>query len=242
LLFQKIICLIQLKEYQQGKKVVNELFTYLDEETFNWFKGQEMRMYLLFHTKNYQEAYTIFSEVYSHKKFNKALSAANQETWEIFKAYLHFLIELDHIQAIEGDTNFKKFRINRFINTVPTYSKDKRGANIAILVIQIIFSIHQKKYDLMIDRIDAINKYGSRHLRKGENFRSNCFIKMLLEIPKASFHKVGAQRKAAPYVKKLSKASLEIANQTHSIEILPYEDLWPLVIGMLEEKRRWGDR
>ena len=65
---------------------------------------------------------------------------------------------------------------------------------------------------------------------------------MLLEIPKASFHKIGAERKAAPFVKKLSKSSLEVANQTHSIEILPYEDLWPMVIGMLEEKRRWGER
>lgn len=242
ILFQKIICLIQLKEYSQGKKALEELFTYLQEGKYNWFKGQELKMYLLLHTKNYQEAYSIFSEVFSHKKFKKILSTANQETWEIFKAYLHFLIELGHIQPIEKDTNFKKFRINRFINTVPTYSKDKRGANIAILVIQIIFSIHQKKYDLMIDRIDAINKYGSRHLRKGENFRSNCFIKMLLEIPKASFHRVAAERKAEPFVRKLSKASLEVANQTHSIEILPYEDLWPMVIGILETKRRWGER
>jgi len=242
ILFQKTICLIQLKEHELGKKTVSELFEYLDEGTFNWFKGQEMKMYLKFHTKNYQEAYTTFSDVYIHKKFKKALSPANQEIWEIFKAYIHFLIELGHINPIEKDTNFKQFRINRFINTVPTFSKDKRGANIAILVIQIIFSIHQKKYDLMIDRIDAINKYGSRHLRKGENFRSNCFIKMLMEIPKASFHRLAAERKATPLVKKLSKASLEVANQTHSIEILPYEDLWPMVIGMLETKRRWGER
>lgn len=242
ILFQKIVCLIQLKEYQKGKKAVEELFTFLKEGKFNWYKGQEMKMYLLLHTKNYQEAYTTFSEAYTHKTFKKALAPAHQETWEIFKAYLHFLIELDFIQPTEGDTNFKKFRINRFLNTVPTYSKDKRGANIAILIIQIIFSIHQKKYDLMIDRIDAVNKYGSRHLRKGENFRSNCFIKMLLEIPKASFHKAAAERKAEPLVKKLSKASLEVANQTHSIEILPYEDLWPMVIGMLEMKRKWGER
>ena len=242
LLFQKTICLIQLKEYSQGKKTIDQLFTYIKFGSYNWFKGQEMKMYLFLHTKNYQEAYTTFSEAYAHKTFKKVLLPAHQETWEIFKAYIHFLIEQGFIQPIKGDTNFKQFRINRFLNTVPTYSKDKRGANIAILVIQIIFSIYQKKYDLMIDRIEAISKYGSRHLRKGENFRSNCFIKMLLEIPKASFHRAAAERKVAPLLKKLSKTSLEVANQTHSIEIIPYEDLWPMVINILENKRRWGER
>jgi len=194
------------------------------------------------HTQNYQEAYEVFQEVYTHRQFKKVLGEANLETWEIFRAYLHLLKDLEIINIPDTDTYFKKFRIQKFINEVPVFSKDKQGANIAILVIQIVFSIQQKKYDQMIDRSDAIAKYASRHLKKDDNFRSNVFIKMLLEIPKASFHQAAVERKVGKYLKRLSEVPLEVASQTHSIEVIPYEDLWPMVIGMLENKRRWGER
>lgn len=241
-LSQKIVCLTQLKEYGRGKAAIAELFQYLGEGNFNWFKGQEMKMYLLMHTKNYQEAFEVYNEVSAHRQFKKVLSQANQETWKIFKAYLHLLKELAIIEIPATDKNFKNFRIQRFLNDVPVFSKDKQGANIAILVIQIVFSIQQKKYDRMIDRAEAIAKYATRHIKKDDNFRSNIFIKILLELPKAAFHKAGVERGVEKYWKRLSEVPLEVASQTHSIEVIPYEDLWPLVLGMLENVRRWGQR
>lgn len=238
-LLQKLVCHTQLRQFEEGTECMHQLENYIKEGTFNWFKGKELNMFLLLHTKNYNNAYQVFSEVYTHKKYKK-LSEPIQETWEIFKAYLHYLIFLELIQPIENDTNFKNFRINRFLNTVPTYSKDKRGFNIAILVAQIIFSILQNKHDQVFDRMEAIEKYSTRYLKKDANFRSNCFIKFLMEIPKASFHRVAVERRTAKYVKRLSEVPLEIANQLHSIEIIPYEDLWPLVLKTLSVKRLDG--
>jgi len=234
--FQKLVCHTQLREFEEGTLCMNKLNTYIEEGTFNWFKGKELNMFLLLHTKKYNDAYRVFNEVYNHRKYKK-LTKPIQETWEIFRAYLHYLIFLELIEPIEKDTNFKNFRINRFLNTVPTYSKDKRGFNIAILVIQIIFSILQHKHDLVFDRMEAIEKYSTRYLKKDANFRSNCFIKILMEIPKASFHRIGVERRAKKYVKRLSEVPLEIANQLHSIEVIPYEDLWPLVLKTLSLKR-----
>jgi len=235
-LTQKLVCHTQLREYVEGSLCMDKLNEYLVDGSFNWFKGKEANMFLLLHTKNYNDAYQVFSEVYNHRKFKK-LAEPIKETWEIFRAYLHYLIFLNLIQPIEKDTNFKNFRINRFLNTVPTYSKDKRGFNIAILVAQIIFSILQNKHDQVFDRMEAIEKYSTRYLKKDANFRSNCFIKILMEMPKASFHRVAVERRTAKYVKRLSEVPLEIANQLHSIEIIPYEDLWPLVLKTLSLKR-----
>ena len=94
----------------------------------------------------------------------------------------------------------------------------------------------QKKYNRAIDRIEAIEKYTSRYLKKDTNFRSNCFIKMLLEIPKEGFHRVAVERKASKYRERLSEMPLEVANQSHSIEIIPYEDLWEMVLNVLGTK------
>jgi len=238
-LLNKLACHTQLKQYEEGTDCISKLDAYLEEGTFNWFKGKEVNMYLLLHTKKYQYAYELFFKVYNHKKFKK-LPEPIKETWEIFRAYLHYLIILDYIQPVPNDTNFKNFRINRFLNTVPVFSQDKRGFNIAILVVQIIFSILQKKYDLMFDRMEAIEKYSTRYLKKDANFRSNCFIKILMEIPKASFHRIGVERRAEKYVTRLSEVPLEIANQLFSIEIIPYEDLWPMVLKTLSFKRLDG--
>lgn len=235
-LLQKLVCHIQLKEFEAGKKSAEKLFQYVDKGKFNWFKGQELYISLFFHTKKYQEAYHLYKEVTEYKRFN-SLPKSIQETWTIFKAYIHFLIVQEKIDLINEDKEFSKFRLGKFLNEVPMFSQDKRGRNISILVIQIIFTIVQKKYNRAIDRIETIEKYTSRYLKKDVSFRSNCFIKMLLEIPKEGFHRVAVERKASKYRERLSEMSLEVANQSHSIEIIPYEDLWEMVLNILGTKR-----
>ena len=106
--------------------------------------------------------------------------------------------------------------------------------NIPILVIQILMMIRQHKYSRAKDRIEAVKKYCSRYLRKDDTFRSNCFIKMLMQLPASSFHKAGVARRAEPYRKKLEQVPLNVANQTHEVEILPYEDLWEMVMDSLD--------
>ncbi len=233
---QKLVCHTQLKEFEQGKRTLEILNKYISHGSFNWFKGQETFMYLLFHTKQYEEAHAVYIKIVDNKRFD-LLPSNTKEIWNIFKAYIHFLIEAKEFNIERGDKTFVKFRLGKFLNEVPTFSQDKRGRNISILVIQIIFTIVQKKYNRAIDRIEAIEKYTSRYLKKDTNFRSNCFIKMLLEIPKEGFHRIAVERKASKYRTRLSEMPLEVANQSHSIEIIPYEDLWEMVLNVLGTKR-----
>ena len=146
---------------------------------------------------------------------------------------MYFLIYIKKIRVVEK----KRFRMGKFLNSVPIYSKDKRGLNIPILIIQLLFMIVKKDYDQSLERFDAIQKYCSRYIKKGDNLRSNCFINMLLQIPKASFHKAGVIRKAQKYYDQLLATPLEVSGQAHEIEIIPYEDLWGFILESLEAKR-----
>ena len=62
---------------------------------------------------------------------------------------------------LEDDTVLKKkpFRINKFLNEVPIYSKDKRGSNISILIIHVFYLFINKKYDLILNRLESIKAY-----------------------------------------------------------------------------------
>ena len=138
----------------------------------------------------------------------------------------------------ERDSKAKTFRIARFLNTVPKFSLDKKGLNIPILILQVLFFIQQKKYGEVSDRTEALNAYCYRYLRKDDTFRSNCFIKMLMVLPKAHFHKARVIRQADKYYQQLLKSN-EIRNTKSSeIEPIPYEALWQLVWGMLDNRFR----
>lgn len=234
-LHQQIVCYTQLKMYKEGQVAIEKSNSILQQGSYNWYINLDLCLMLALHSKEYQEAYYIFNKAANHKRF-KQLNPRIKEKWMILESYIHFLVYINKIVPIREDKRFSKFRMGKFLNSVPTFSKDKRGLNIPILIIQIVFMIVRKDYDKAVNRIEAIEKYCSRYLKKGDNFRSNCFIKMLLQIPISGFHKAGTERRAKKYFDQLKEVSLEIANQANEVEIIPYEDMWEIVIESLEAK------
>lgn len=234
--YQQLVCYTQLKKYKEGKEAAENCLGTLHDGTFNWFKYHEQYFLLSMHTENYLAAYRQFEKVKKHKRF-QFLPTHFVETWKVFEAYLFYLIEIGEIKAeVAGKKKINRFNRGKLLNETVAYSKDKRGMNIPILIIQILFLINRKEYNKSIDRMDAIKRYSSRYLRKGDNFRSNCFARMLLQIPNANFHKNGVKRKTAQLLERLKAVPLNVANQTHEIEIIPYETLWQFVLESLENK------
>jgi len=234
-LHQQVLCCIQLKVFEEGEEVIKKSAAMLREGTYNWYINLDLYLTLALHSEKYQEAYVIYNKAINHKKFQQR-NENIKERWKIYEIYLHFLVYIEKIKVHFGDNRFNQIKMGRFINSVPMFSKDKRGMNIPILISQILFMIVKKDYEKAIDRIEAIEKYCTRYLRKDDNFRSNCFIKMLLQIPIAYFHRSAIERKTAKLYKQLKANSLEVANQPHEIEIIPYENLWEFILEFLDTK------
>lgn len=231
-LLNKLVCHIQLGEFEEGKAAAIACNKLVAEGTFNWFKTNEYFFILSFHTGQYQEAYDDYFKIVNHPRYNtyKIL----HETWSLYKMYLHFLYLLGKIKPSPKDESFNTIRLGKFINTVPSFSKDKKGMNIPVLIIQMAILILQQKYELATERIDALNKYCDRYLRTSDpNFRCNCFIKMLVQIPKSSFHRNGVARRAEPYLRKMNTIAINFNNQAHELEILPFETLWQYILSEL---------
>ena len=237
-LYNKVACCTQLRRFEDGRVTAEEGLALEVPGSFNWFKNREVTLILALHAQRYQEAYGLFLQAVQHARFSK-LDAITQETWKIYEAYIYYLILVQRVTPRADDRTFSKFRLARFINELPVFSRDKRGMNIPILVIQILFNVAQRKYSTAINRIEAIEKYCSRYLYRDDNYRSNCFIRMLLQIPQNNFHPAAVQRKAEKYLRRLVAHPLEIANQAHEIEIIPYEDLWNMVTASLRAEFSW---
>lgn len=232
-----LTCYTQLNNFKEGREAFQNALKYVNKGASNWFIIHRNYFLLAFRAKEYPKIYSILQQVKDHEKYDK-MPRNIRELWNLNEAYVHFFISINKIkvQVDLGGEKVQKFKLNKFLNEVPLFSKDKRGINISILIIQLLFLLQQKKYGIVIDKVETLNAYCYRYLKKDNTFRSNCFIKLLLLLPKCDFHRVAVERKSKKILTKLQSVPLEVARQSAEIEIVPYEDLWEIVLDMLDMK------
>lgn len=225
---------VYLGNFAEAKIAAEKCFQFSREGTYNWFLTCDYTIVSAFHSKKFQDAYEMYNKAASHANFEKQHQNI-RERWYILEAYIYYFLFNKKLQVAD-EGSFKKFRITRFLNDVPVYSKDKRGANISIIVLQVLFLLQQKKFGDIIDRTESLKTYTQRYLKQDDTYRSNCFVHMLLTLPECSFHKKGVLRKAEKYWNKLLEMPMSAANQNAEIEIVPYEMLWEFILESLDEK------
>lgn len=228
--YQKFICHVQMRQFEQALAEAELCLQHMEEGSFNWFKVFELYFLLYMHSREYEEAEEVFQRATTHDDFQK-LPSNIQETWKISEAYLYFLEKADQLSA--GEPRHDKFRLARFLNEIELFSKDKQGMNIPVILVELLIRLVDKDYDGYIDRREAVNKYRQRYLKDEETQRSNLFLQMLLQVPKCDFNREEVEEKTAETYQNLQELSIDIANQTHEIEVLPYEHLWEIVQGCL---------
>ncbi|MFN0013867.1 MAG: hypothetical protein ACKVU2_04910 [Saprospiraceae bacterium] len=230
--YQLVVCCVQLRDFGRGRAIIQQNADIYQPGTFNWFKVQELYFLLALHTQHYDDAYDTCETTARHAGLAQQPDNV-RESWKLYEAYA---ILLARVRRADRQPS-TKFRMAKFLNEIPTFAKDRRGMNIPVLIAQILYDIVEKRYDASLDRVEAVEKYTTRYLRKDEHFRSNCFLKMLVQIPEAAFHREGAARKAERYLAQLHRMPIEIANQPHEIEIIPYEHLWEMILDSLPKQR-----
>ena len=225
-------CYIQIKRFEEGESLAIKYANSLPSGSYDWYIIQFYHFLLHTHSKQYNKAYNVLNTAMNNSKF-EAFFANHKQLWFVNQAYMHFLVAINKVTNVNPQKD-TKFRLYRFLNEIPIYSKDKRGINISILIVHILFLLEQRKYSQIIDRVDALNQYCHRYLRKDDTFRANCFIKMLLQMAKADFNRIRTERYAEKYKNKLFNMPLNVADQGIEVEVIPYEDLWDMVLELLD--------
>ena len=59
---------------------------------------------------------------------------------------------------------------------------------------------------------------------------------MLLKIPSAGFHHLRVENHTKELKKKLLSTPMMISAQSYEVEVIPYEDLWEIVMEILEKR------
>lgn len=222
---------IPLKRFTEGEKNFQKAFKYLIEGSINWYIALDYYFLLSMHTANYDKAVTLLQQATHHPGF-KTLFPEYKELWKIYKAYLAYL----QIVKLVDKAETAPFKVAKFMNEVPIFSKDKKGVNVAIIIIQILFLVAQGKEVKIIDKVESLRMYVHTHLRNDDSLRSNIFIKMLLKMVQSNFHKNGTIRRTNVLLEKLKETPLVSKGQSKYVEIIPYETLWEINLKFLSNR------
>ena len=226
-IIQKLAIHVKVRDYTAGKEAYDQGMAMTSHYSHDWNVLQYLYFLLAMHTGQYEEALETYNAVTKDKKFSKAVPFF-KEVWSIFEAYI-YIVTTHRLQE-----ELPTFSANRYINNIPTFSKDKKGNNVSILIAHFILLLLQGKDGQALDRVDALKMYAHRYLREDETIRSNCFIKMLMALARANFNPIRARRYAERYEKKLRSTPAQLSEQSSEIEIVPYEDLWEIVLDLSE--------
>ena len=225
---KRLMALIQLGKWSAAIDLCNHYkSTKINNQTT--FIAQYYLFIILMRMCNYEEAREVLRNEMG-PLLEKMKQPIYDENFEIFNTYLQFLEQRGILPATK-----KRFRIQKFLNDVPKYTKDKKGLNTSILILQILFFLHQKNFSNIIDRVDALKQYSYRYLRQDETLRQNLFIKMLNNMVRADFNRLRTERYVENLWEKLRQSPFNISEQGIEVEILPFEELWPIVLEMLDE-------
>lgn len=236
LLYQhKLVAYLQLGEYELADEVASLGQSLTEEGTFNWFNSLEYIFLLNMHTMRFDEAYNVFCQAVEHKRF-KTLPSYIQELWDIYRAYLHLLVDAKMLKVKDNDRKFTSFRINKFLNDLNVYNKDKQGMNVAVLIVQILFYIQKERHDDCIDRIETTDKYINRYALEANASRSYHFIQLLLATAKASFQLSHIEETIQLHLTALKGSPAAFTSQFHKIEVVPYEVLWRITVKWLKNE------
>ncbi len=233
----KISTYLQLRDYDNGRKNAEKCLELVPEGSNNWFVFLEYYFLLAMHTENYINAAGIYIKVLNHPRFAYT-NEERKEKWKIFEAYINYIFETEGLnkELLSSDPAKRKFRLLKFLNEVPNFTKDKKGYNVSILVIQILYMLEKGEYTGIINRAEALNVYCSRYLRRDDAYRSSCFLKMLLTMVKEDFGHERTKQMAQKYLRKMQEGDPEGNNMVNEWEIIPYEILWEKVLNRLKNK------
>jgi|GEM_PF-7081524 len=223
---------LKLGRDDQVMKWIHIVKEELSINSSKWYSVIYIEILILLKQKKYQNAFELFYSNYQ-RTFYKRISQLHLRRWSLMRLYLDYLIDVGVVQA-ESRMQRRNFKAD--YSDIPDFSKEKQSRNVAVIVIQLLHHIRRREYDLLAIRFTALKRYSTKYLRKDGNYRSGCFIKMLLEIPKQGFHQEAIRRHAAKYIRRLEAQSHRVSMSSQELEIIPYPDLWEIALSSIKKR------
>lgn len=215
--------------YNSGVSLIGDLLRQLDFSSHNYGKLAEIRVLLCLRTGHYEEAGPALLVLEDWAEKNDSPEAFVLSS-TLFRAYLLLLKLLGAIPSVKvaGNTVSKKIvkelgGIQRSNNSIGT---------IHYHIISLVEHLGLRKHSIARAQWQALPKPV-----KTTGLRYKYFYALLSIVFEQDFHRTAVERHAEKHLKKLNAKAL-VGEATASLnEIIPFEQLWQLLLNQLQNKR-----
>ncbi|MCC2546834.1 hypothetical protein LJY25_10295 [Hymenobacter sp. BT175] len=221
--FMNIYALLRNRQAQKGLELAEGYFKDFHPSSGNWFYFLEHYLLLALHAGQYSQAHELMRLAHKNTYYSKQRVAALQR-WDLYEAYLHFI-------SPEA-SSLRLMHFAQFVQTVPDYSRDKQGYNVAILILQFLYYLRRNDEEALLMRLESLRKYEQRWLRDPATLRSQLFLRLLVLTVKENFRAEVCEKKGQTLLARLQGAP-QPGEAYAETEIIPYEDLWALTLTIL---------
>lgn len=228
--YQKLLCCIHLKQYQAGKNAALDCLKVSEVGDFNWFKFRELYLLLLLHTRHYAEAAGLLKEILAQPDF-AYLAGYTSEPWHLYEWY----VRLASGGRAVDPAGEQETRLQAFLQTPGVFSTGKTGLDSARLAVWILLCVRHGATGAVTAQADAIEAYCMQFLKGKNTRRSALFLRTAVQILKNGRPRKHALQQRASFLKKLQAIPMQLANQTLELEVLPYDDLFEMLLKALPD-------
>ena len=148
--FMSVYAHLRSRQPVAGLKLAEAFAQDMHPTSSNWFYFYEHYLMLALHASEYEQALRLLHVAHKNPSFAKQRPAA-LERWELLEAYTDFVQPSDKL-PVRRRTQLAVFAAL----TVPEYSRDKRGYNVAILVLQLLHYLRQRQLEPVLKRLERL--------------------------------------------------------------------------------------
>lgn len=216
------------KDYANGLEYAEKYVSDFKEGFLNWFAYMENYFLLALHSNQLPLSELLLHKVFTHNSFSRISNTA-KERWSLYQMYYQVI-------SLNSQTP-NNIYINPYSLSLPEYSKDKLGFNVAILILQFIYFLQKEDSEALLYRIESLKKYILTHLKDAFSLRSKTFLKLLILTVTEDFDAHDCRIKGQKLYQKLVETPTP-GDAYAEIEIVPYEHLWEHILSILDKQAK----
>ena len=163
----------------------------------------------------------------------KEIAPYRKARWKLAQCYLYFASEVNY------QVNIKEpFKFSKIINELIPISNDKKGLNVPLAILKTCMYLKTDEEGKLSKSIDDLKLCQSKYIRKGSSKRTQIFVRMLLVLDECNYDAKKAILTASQWAEKLRHTQYTYPGSYEGLEVVPYEQLWEMVLGYAKKKKR----
>lgn len=224
----RLTAMLATKDFKGATQVWERVSERVTEGAANWTALLQIYFLACLATRHYEAARDALFQYESKRK--PGGPEWRIRLWHLYKAYIILLIDHGLVKAGPYE-HAPRIYVANLERQFKEFNDDKLVSGAALYVLKILHWLRAMKYSDIVAEVEAMRRYAHRYLTNKQTARTGVFLRMLATLATGDFDPQDCRARGDQIWKRHREA-----HRLHrdSAEIVPYEELWKLVIRILE--------